>query len=68
MSEDKYSFFKDYFKFSDNQILTVLKSYGYHNSILDKKTKNLEDLFRVLNDLICEKMVLLSLEKKTPVN
>jgi tRNA threonylcarbamoyladenosine modification (KEOPS) complex Cgi121 subunit len=64
MSEEKYKIIKDYFSFSDNQILIVLKSYGYNKVILDSNISNLEHLFRALNDLICEKMVLLSLEKK----
>jgi len=64
LSIDKFKIVKKYFEFSDNQILTVLKSYGYKNDILDIKSLNLESLYEVLNDLICEKMALLSLEKR----
>jgi len=64
LSIDKFKIIKKYFEFSDNQILTVLKSYGYKNNIIDIKSLNLESLYEVLNDLICEKMVLLSLEKR----
>ncbi len=64
LSIDKLKNVKKYFEFSDNQILTVLKSYGYQNVILDINSLNLESLYRALNDLICEKMALLSLEKR----
>ena len=64
LSIDKFKNVKNYFEFSDNQILTVLKSYGYKNDINDLNAINLKCLYRVLNDLICEKMTLLSLEKK----
>ena len=64
LSMDKFKIVKKYFEFSDNQILTVLKSYGYKNDIIDIKSLNLENLYVALNDLICEKMALLSLEKR----
>ena len=60
LSFDKFSRIKEYFEFSDNQILTVLRSYGYKKEI---NSINLERLYEALNDLICEKMALLSLEK-----
>ncbi|MCK4384112.1 MAG: hypothetical protein KAW66_12505, partial [Candidatus Lokiarchaeota archaeon] len=63
LSVDKFNRVKNYFEFNDNQILTVLRSYGYKNDILDINSLNLESLYEVLNDLICEKMALLSLEK-----
>ncbi|GAH31803.1 unnamed protein product [marine sediment metagenome] len=46
--------------------MTVLKSYGHKVDILNEDSMNIESLYGVLNDLICEKMVLLSLEKKIP--
>ena len=64
LSIDKYKIIKNYFEFSDTQIFTVLKSYGYENDILNINSLNLESLYRALNDLICEKMALLSLEKR----
>jgi len=64
LSIDKFKIVKKYFEFSDNQILTVMKSYGYKNDILDINSINLERLYGALNDLICEKMALLSLEKR----
>ena len=64
LSIDKFKNVKNYFEFSDNQILTVLKSYGYKHDIKDLNAINLKCLYRVLNDLICEKKTLLSLEKK----
>ncbi|MHA1669082.1 MAG: KEOPS complex subunit Cgi121 [Promethearchaeota archaeon] len=60
---DKFKRIKNYFKISDNQISVVLKTYGLK---LPTKTPSEEDkfnLYKVLNDLICEKMTLLSLEK-----
>jgi len=63
LSIDKFKIVKKYFEFSDNQILTVLKAYGYKNDVLDISSLNLESLYGALNDLICEKMTLLSLEK-----
>ena len=64
LSIDKYNRVKKYFEFSDNQILTVLCSYGHKNDKLDINSLNLESLYEALNDLICEKMALLSLEKR----
>lgn len=64
LSIDKFKIVKKYFEFSDNQILTVMKSYGYKNDILDINSINLERLYGAMNDLICEKMALLSLEKR----
>lgn len=63
LSNDKFNRVKKYFEFSDNQILTVLCSYGYTNDKLNLNSLNLESLYEALNDLICEKMALLSLEK-----
>lgn len=60
----KYKIVKDFFKFSDIQILTVLKSYGYKKDVLETNSLNLERLYETLNDLICEKMVILTLEKR----
>ncbi|MHA1461339.1 MAG: KEOPS complex subunit Cgi121 [Promethearchaeota archaeon] len=64
LSIDKFKIVKKYFELSDNQILTVLKSYGHKIDILDVNSLNLESLYKALNDLICEKMALLSLEKR----
>jgi len=67
LSIDKFKIVKKYFEFSDNQILTVLKAYGYKNDVLDISSLNLESLYGALNDLICEKMALLSLEKRRSI-
>ncbi len=67
LSIDKFKIVKKYFEFSDNQILTVLKAYGYKNVVLDISSLNLESLYGALNDLICEKMALLSLEKRRSI-
>ena len=65
ISEEKYKIIKDYFGFSDNQILVILKSYGIDESEIYAEQVNLQSLFKALNDLICEKMVLLSLDKRS---
>ena len=67
LSIDKFNIVKKYFEFSDNQVLTVLKAYGYKNDILDINSINLESLYEVLTDLLCEKMALLSLEKRRSI-
>jgi hypothetical protein len=67
LSIDKFKIVKKYFEFSDNQVLTVLKAYGYKNDILDINSLNLESLYEALTDLICEKMALLSLEKRRAI-
>jgi tRNA threonylcarbamoyladenosine modification (KEOPS) complex Cgi121 subunit len=64
LSEDKYKIIKKYFEFSDNQILTVLRSYRHKKNILNTDSINLESLYGAMSDLICEKMALLSLEKR----
>lgn len=63
LSFDKFNRVQKYFEFSDNQILTVLRSYGYKSDKKEINSLNLERLYEVLDDLMCEKMALLSLEK-----
>ncbi|MFX0017388.1 MAG: KEOPS complex subunit Cgi121 [Promethearchaeota archaeon] len=60
----KYEIVKRYFNISDNQINSILNSY---NTKLNAKVrdKDLPVLYLALNDLICEKMTLLSLERVT---
>lgn len=59
---EKYNRIKSFYDLADEQINTIL------NSISNKKTNdnlekdNINRLYEVLNDLICEKMALLSLE------
>ena len=67
LSIDKFNIVRKYFEFSENQILTVLKAYEYKSDILDINSIKLERLYEVLNDLICEKMTLLSLEKRKSI-
>jgi len=60
----KYEMVKKYFNISDNQINSVLNSYGtkVNAKIRDK---DIPVLYIALNDLICERMALLSLERVT---
>jgi len=60
---DKFKRVKDYFQISDNQISVVLKTYGLNFLSKTPTEEDLINLYNVLNDLICEKMALLSLEK-----
>ncbi|MHA1105483.1 MAG: KEOPS complex subunit Cgi121 [Promethearchaeota archaeon] len=59
----KFKRVKDYFQISDNQISVVLKTYGLNLLSKTPTKEDLINLYKVLNDLICEKMALLSLEK-----
>lgn len=67
LSIDKFKIVKKYFEFSDNQILTVLKAYGYKNDMVDINSLNVERLYEAMNDLICEQMAFLSLEKRRSI-
>lgn len=60
---EKFNRIKNFYEISDNQIKSVLKSYGFEPINRDPKAHNLEHMFIALYDLICEKMSLLSLEK-----
>jgi len=60
----KYEMVKKYFNISENQMNSVLNSYGtkVNAKIRDK---DIPVLYIALNDLICERMTLLSLERVT---
>lgn len=60
---EKFNHIKNYYKFSDNQINSVLKSYNFNSIEAIDEKENIAILFTVLHDLLCEKMALLSLEK-----
>jgi tRNA threonylcarbamoyladenosine modification (KEOPS) complex Cgi121 subunit len=60
---EKFNQIKSYFEISNNQINAVLNSYGVKNFSNKLIANNLDNLFLALNDLICEKMAILSLEK-----
>lgn len=57
---EKCDAIKGFFKLSNNQINTVLKSYGKAG---DQENKVLNSQVLAMQDLICEKMSILSLEK-----
>ncbi|MFX1402320.1 MAG: KEOPS complex subunit Cgi121 [Promethearchaeota archaeon] len=62
-SQKKYEEIKLYFDFPDKQIETVLASYHKKIDLKEIQDSDLPNLYLALNDLICEKMALLSLEK-----
>lgn len=62
-SVKKFNQIKSYFEISDNQINSVLNSYGVKEINNDLITNNLNNLFLAIYDLICEKMAFLSLER-----
>jgi tRNA threonylcarbamoyladenosine modification (KEOPS) complex Cgi121 subunit len=64
-SIDKYNRIKEYFEFNDNQIKTVLKSHGILLDVIKPNNVNIKNLYMAIEDLICEKMALLSIEKTT---
>ena len=61
---NRFNRLQQFFDISNNQINVVLNSYNFERLDDDIKNNNLDQLFLGLNDLICEKMTLLSLEKK----
>ncbi|MHA1254444.1 MAG: KEOPS complex subunit Cgi121 [Promethearchaeota archaeon] len=60
---EKFNRIKNYFEINDNQIRSVLKSYGLGVKNIALMNGNLDNHLLALNDLIYEKMALLSLEK-----
>jgi tRNA threonylcarbamoyladenosine modification (KEOPS) complex Cgi121 subunit len=62
-SNNKINLIKNYFNFSNDQINCVQKSYG----INPNNSESLNSLALVIEDLICEKMALLYIEKTTKV-
>ncbi len=60
---EKFKRIKNYFEINDNQIMSVLKSYGLRNKDITLMNGSLDNHILALNDLIFEKMALLSLEK-----
>ena len=60
---DKFKIIKEHFEISDEQIKIILNSYGIKKDIEVLLKENIHSLYSVLNELICEKMALLSLEK-----
>ena len=60
---EKITTIKEYYGISDNQIFSILNSYGI--KLVDKQISNidLDSIAIALFDLICEKMALLNLEK-----
>jgi len=61
-SIEKFEIIKNYFEISDQEITTVLYSYGINGEqVLISKT-SLDLLYLALSDLICERMALLSIE------
>ncbi|KKN53513.1 hypothetical protein LCGC14_0601520 [marine sediment metagenome] len=65
MTIEKIKRIKKFYKFSESQIKSVQNSYGIQKNNLQALVENLDDLSSFLFDLICEKMALLNLEKKS---
>ncbi len=63
LSIEKYRRIKGFFEISDNQIRSVLNSYGINSIDVKESEINLNYSFLALQDLIFEKMALLNLEK-----
>ncbi len=63
LSNEKITVIKEYYGISDNQIFSILNSYGV--KLVDNQISNidLDSISLALYDLICEKMALLNLEK-----
>jgi tRNA threonylcarbamoyladenosine modification (KEOPS) complex Cgi121 subunit len=53
----------EFFEINEKQINIILKSYGINEMKITEIKNSIENLNIALNDLVCEKMVLLSLEK-----
>lgn len=62
-SQKKYEEIKSYYGFDDNQIESVLASYNIKINLKILRDIDLQMLYLALNDLICEKMALIYLEK-----
>ncbi|MBN1215825.1 MAG: hypothetical protein JXA99_10350 [Candidatus Lokiarchaeota archaeon] len=62
-SVDKYNRIKEFFDINEKQIKVILKTLDMKLDREKIEISNLNLLYNVLNELICEKMVLLSLEK-----
>ncbi len=61
-SIDRYNRIKQFFDINEKQIIVILKTLDMKIDSEKIVTSNLNLLYNVLNKLICEKMVLLSLE------
>jgi len=59
----KFNNIKEFFEISESQLKVILNSYDLNVELSDIKNVNLDFLYTALSELICEKMVLLSLEK-----
>ena len=64
-SIEKYNKIKDYFEFNENQIDIVLKSHGIILDGINPNNSNINNLYLAIEDLLCEKMALISIEKSS---
>ncbi|MFW9949429.1 MAG: KEOPS complex subunit Cgi121 [Candidatus Thorarchaeota archaeon] len=62
-SLEKLTHIKSYFNITDEQLKVILRSYGVYNNDNFLQIQPIDNLYCALNDLICERMVLISLEK-----
>ncbi len=63
VSIDKYQKIKQYYDFLDEQVKIVLKAHDIMENFQPLNSINAENLFFALNELVCEKMALLSIQK-----
>jgi hypothetical protein len=61
VSLEKLDKIKSYYDISDNQINSIINSYGEKE--INTDDENTDSIIQALHDLICEKMSILSLEK-----
>jgi tRNA threonylcarbamoyladenosine modification (KEOPS) complex Cgi121 subunit len=61
--ENKFKKIKGYFEFNDDQLNVILNSYSFKKLKTNFPKHSFDELTLALNDLLCEKMALLSLEK-----
>ncbi|MFX1409933.1 MAG: KEOPS complex subunit Cgi121 [Promethearchaeota archaeon] len=62
-SIEKFNRIKEFYEISENQIASVLKSYGIYKINEEHLYNNLNAKFLAVHDLLCEKMALLNIER-----
>ncbi len=63
LSIENFLKIKQYYEFTDEQVKIVLKAHDLFENYKSLNSVNVKSLFFALNELVCEKMALLSTEK-----